>query len=273
MISMNYGSSTGSWKWWRWVRFDLTPMIKDIYITSNLNPHTKFTSSNRSTEFKDIRVFPTGGSPPPAESMLIPPHFCFSFILFGHTCHANFDFKWCSVFTESYFSFVFSLLLSRFPPPGKKVPSKISDPPKWGEFPPTPIHLSLLITETIPISTSQAVQWNGTSCCEFDGKSMETEITTWSESPNGRKGIVQQILASEEINKSKGTELWESQSEIWVGKLTIWVRLFEKLQQSSPDLSVPQQKSPKTNALADGSIERTSSMLDETESKIVFKDK
>ena len=48
---------------------------------------------------------------------------------------------------------------------------------------------------------------------------------------------------------------------------------IEKLQQSSPDLSVPPQKSPKTNTLADGSIERTSSMLDETESQIVFKDK
>ena len=34
---------------------------------------------------------------------------------------------------------------------------------------------------------------------EFDGKSMETE-TTWSEFPNGGKAIVEQILASEEIN-------------------------------------------------------------------------
>ena len=43
------------------------------------------------------------------------------------------------------------------------------------------------------------MQWNGASCCEFDGKSMETE-TTWSEFPNGGKAIVEQILASEEIN-------------------------------------------------------------------------
>ena len=28
--------------------------MKDIYINSNLNPHTKFASSSRSTEFKDI---------------------------------------------------------------------------------------------------------------------------------------------------------------------------------------------------------------------------
>ena len=36
--------------------------------------------------------------------------------------------------------------------------------------------------------------------CEFDGKSMETETTTWSEFPNGGKAIVEQILASEERN-------------------------------------------------------------------------
>ena len=48
---------------------------------------------------------------------------------------------------------------------------------------------------------------------------------------------------------------------------------IEKLQQSSLDLSVPPQKSPKTNTLAERVIERTSSMLDETESQIVFKDK
>ena len=49
VISMNYASSTSSWKPWRWVRPDL---ILDI--NSNLNPLTKFTSNSRSTEFKDI---------------------------------------------------------------------------------------------------------------------------------------------------------------------------------------------------------------------------
>ena len=29
--------------------------MRDIYINSNLNPHTKFTSSSRSTEFRDGR--------------------------------------------------------------------------------------------------------------------------------------------------------------------------------------------------------------------------
>ena len=44
------------------------------------------------------------------------------------------------------------------------------------------------------------MRWNGASCCELVGKSMETETTTWSEFPNGWKAIVEQILASEEIN-------------------------------------------------------------------------
>ena len=47
-------------------------------------------------------------------------------------------------------------------------------------------------------------------------------IITWSECPNERKAIVEQILASEEINNSKRAGMWESQSGIWVGKLTIW---------------------------------------------------
>ena len=41
------------------------------------------------------------------------------------------------------------------------------------------------------------MQWNGASCCEFDGKSLETEIKTWSEFPNGGKAIVEQIIPSE----------------------------------------------------------------------------
>ena len=54
LISMNYGSRISSWKPWRWVSFDLIPMMRDTYINSNLNLLTKFTSSSRSTEFKDI---------------------------------------------------------------------------------------------------------------------------------------------------------------------------------------------------------------------------
>ena len=64
------------------------------------------------------------------------------------------------------------------------------------------------------------MRWNGASCCEFDGKSMETETTTWSEFPNGGKAIVEQILVSEEINKSKIAGAWDPVSGIQVGKLT-----------------------------------------------------
>ena len=35
-------------------RLELILAMRDIYINSNLNPLTKFTSSNRSTEFKGI---------------------------------------------------------------------------------------------------------------------------------------------------------------------------------------------------------------------------
>ena len=54
VISMNYSSSTSSWKPQGWVRFDLILTVKDIYINSNLNPLTQFTSSSRSTESKEI---------------------------------------------------------------------------------------------------------------------------------------------------------------------------------------------------------------------------
>ena len=54
LISMNYGSSTSSWKPGRWVRLDLIFSMGDIYINSNLSPHKKFISSSRSTEFNNI---------------------------------------------------------------------------------------------------------------------------------------------------------------------------------------------------------------------------
>ena len=67
------------------------------------------------------------------------------------------------------------------------------------------------------------------------------ETTSWSELPNLGKAIVEQLQASEEINKFKKAGLWESQSGVRVGALTIWVRLFEKekLKESLSGLSVP----------------------------------
>ena len=80
-----------------------------------------------------------------------------------------------------------------------------------------------MFPKTIPIRTrlfiSHAMKW--ASCFEFNGKTIETETTTRSEFPNGRKAIVEEILASEEINKSKSAGLWKSQSGIRVENLTI----------------------------------------------------
>ena len=57
VISMNYGSGTGSWKPWKLVRLDLILLMRDIYINSNLNPLAKFFTSRRSFEFKDILLW------------------------------------------------------------------------------------------------------------------------------------------------------------------------------------------------------------------------
>ena len=54
VISMNYSSSTSSWKPWRWVKLDLIFIVKDICTNSNINPLTKFSSSSRSTAFTVI---------------------------------------------------------------------------------------------------------------------------------------------------------------------------------------------------------------------------
>ena len=51
---MDYGSCTSSWKPWRFVRHDLILTMRDIYMNSKLNTHTKFTSSSKSTEFNNI---------------------------------------------------------------------------------------------------------------------------------------------------------------------------------------------------------------------------
>ena len=50
---------------------------------------------------------------------------------------------------------------------------------------------------------------------------METETTAWLKFPNGGKSTVEQILASEEINKAKRAVLWVSRSWIQVEKLNI----------------------------------------------------
>ena len=66
-------------------------------------------------------------------------------------------------------------------------------------------NISQLIRKTIPISIRIVISYGmkQASHCEFDVESMETETTTRSEFPNGGKAIEEQLLASEEKNKSK----------------------------------------------------------------------
>ena len=59
-----------------------------------------------------------------------------------------------------------------------------------------------MIMKIVPISTRIVISYVAPHC-EFDRKSMETETATGSEFTNGGKAISEQILASEEINKSK----------------------------------------------------------------------
>ena len=74
-----------------------------------------------------------------------------------------------------------------------------------------PCKISKMITKTIPINTRIVISCAMKQGCEFDGKSIETETTTWSEFPNGGKTIVGQITASKEINKCKRAGLWQPQ--------------------------------------------------------------
>ena len=85
------------------------------------------------------------------------------------------------------------------------------------------------------------MRWKRASCFEFMGISMKTETKTWSKFTNGQRGIIEQILESEERKKSKRAGVQESQSGNQVGKLTIWESSFQikKLKQSSTGLSVP----------------------------------
>ena len=151
VIYMNYGSSTNSWKPWRWLRLDLILMMRDIYINSNLNPLTKLPKSSKSTEFKDILL--------------------------------------------------------------------------W--------NISQTIWKTAPTGTRIVINY-----------AMRWAISCWvwgKVNGNLDNNMIKISLATEEINKSKKkTGLWESLSEIQVGKLTIWIRSFEieKLQQISLSLSV-----------------------------------
>ena len=145
VISINYCSSTPIWKPWRWVRLNLVLSMRDIYINSNLNPLKKFTSSSRSTDFKDIL-----------------PRSIFQMITKTNRINTR-------------------IVISYEMKPGILL---------W-------------------------IWWKVNGNWE---KNM-ISISQW------KKAISEQTL---EIKKSKRAALWESQSGIQEGKLTIWVRSFEK---------------------------------------------
>ena len=76
-------------------------------------------------------------------------YFCFNFRLFRHTGHANFDFKWCSVFIESFEKCsncqnhsTSSLYLVKNPPSQQNFWSS-PPPPVQGNLP-TPLILPLI---------------------------------------------------------------------------------------------------------------------------------
>ena len=60
----------------------------------------------------------------------------------------------------------------------------------------------------------------------FSLKENQLKLRQQLEFPKGGKTFLEQILASEVRNKSKRAGLWQSQSGIRVGKLTIWIRPF-----------------------------------------------
>ena len=74
--------------------------------------------------------------------VIAPVPFLFNFILFWHTGHANFDFNWCSVFTECCFSFEKGLNHQNHSSSGSHHPVKNS-PTLRGECTPHPHPLPL----------------------------------------------------------------------------------------------------------------------------------
>ena len=102
-------------------------------------------------------------------------------------------------------------------------------------------------------------------CWEVNGNWKTT--TQWKFSV-GRKTTVEQILLSEEINKSKRTGMCEWQSWVQVGKSTIWVRSLDIKKFTS---SIPKNKL--TSMMAVKIFKDKCIILDKITSKTVQKDK
>ena len=143
------------------------------------------------------------------------------------------------------------------------------------------IVMTIMVTKTVPISRRMVIS-----------NAMKQDISLWiwwkvngnwdnymGRISNGGKVIVEQIVASLEWEKSKRAGLWESQSGIRVGKLTIWVRSF--ITEFTRPISSTRIVKPvlmmgikvsKNKHISRWVDQENLSMLDEIESKTVHKD-
>ena len=133
-----------------------SPPVENLLVPPPSRPYKNLPSRLSPTKYL-FPLPPNLNAPPPLQkkknitfsySHWLLYYFCFNFRLFRHTGHANFDFKWCSVFTESFekcsncqnhsSSSIY---------PVKNPPSQQnfwSSPPSAGEFtPPSPYPLLL----------------------------------------------------------------------------------------------------------------------------------
>ena len=91
-----------------------------------------------------------------------------------------------------------------------------------------PWNISQMITKTIPISTRLVIRYPMKGGIllwiwwKVNGNNNMIKIFQWRESHCRTNTSIRRI-------KSKRAGLWESQFKIWVGKLTIWVRLFDEM--------------------------------------------
>ena len=110
-------------------------------------------------------------------------------------------------------------------------------------------NISQMITKTIPISKridiNYAMKQGIPILCLSERQRKLTKnmirIFQWKETHCRTNTSIRR-------NKPRRAGLWESQSGIWVGKSIIWVKSFEieKLEQSSPFLTVPPEKVSKS---------------------------
>ena len=200
-------------------------MMRDIFINSNLNTLTKLTSSSRSSKFKDL--IPWNISQMILKTIPISMRIVISYamkqgILFWKVNGNQDNMIKIPLRRESHWGTSTSIR-------GKKSNNaglwmKVRDPKT--------ISISMRIDTSYV--TKQGilfwVYWNVNG--NWDNSMIR--ISQWKKNHCRTNTSIRR-------KKSKRAGLWESQSGLRVGKLTISVRSFgiEKLQKSSPGLSVP----------------------------------